>query len=74
VPASIAGNELMLRVPYGTDLRSLAPDRLQHTGSSIAPPPAALQDFTKPVSYTITAADGSTQTYAVHVSTAAPLP
>jgi hypothetical protein len=68
VSAFVVGSEVTLRLPPGTDLRALAPERLQHTGSSVTPPAAAAQDFREPVQYTVTAADGSSQTYTVRVT------
>jgi hypothetical protein len=68
VPATLSANELSLRLPYGSDLRALAPSRVQHSGLTISPPIAAVQDFTKPVRYRVTAADGSTQSYTVYAS------
>lgn len=65
---SIAGTEVTLLLPAGTDPRALAPSRLQHTGTSITPSADQPQDFTSAVSYTVTAADGSKQTYQVHAS------
>lgn len=68
VTAFVVGSEVTLRLPAETDLRALVPDRLQHTGSSVTPPAAAAQDFREPVKYTVTAADGSSQTYTVRVT------
>jgi thermitase len=49
-----------LGVPYGTDVTSLIPV-IDHNGKSISPASGVAQDFTSPVTYTITAADDSTQ-------------
>jgi hypothetical protein len=55
-------------LPAGTDLRALKPTRLQHTGKSISPSIDEPQDFSNPVTYVVTAADNSTQSYEVHAS------
>ncbi|MET0387285.1 MAG: hypothetical protein ABW321_15055 [Polyangiales bacterium] len=58
---------ITLSVPYKTTLESLKPT-LEYVGQSITPDPSALQDFTKPVIYTIKAADGSIKKYTVNVT------
>jgi hypothetical protein len=68
-PATIEGDAVRLSLPRGTSLRALAPS-LEYIGASIEPAPDAPQDFRQPVSYTITAADGSTQSYAVEADIA----
>ncbi|QXP54745.1 PKD domain-containing protein [Cellulophaga sp. HaHa_2_95] len=56
----------------GTDVTALSPS-ITHTGASINPASGVVQDFTSPVDYTVTAADGTTQVYTVTVNLAAPL-
>ncbi len=58
-----------LTVPYGTDINALVPT-IAHTGVSIAPNTGIAQDFTNPVTYTVTAEDASTQQYTVTVNIA----
>ncbi len=58
---------ISLMVPYGTDVTKLAPTILQ-TGISVSPTSGVAQDFTKPVSYTVTAEDGTSQNYTVTVT------
>ncbi|MFC4305189.1 beta strand repeat-containing protein, partial [Cohnella boryungensis] len=65
-----ANHTIAVTVPYGTDVTSLTPT-IAHTGASISPTSGAAQDFTNPVTYTVTAADGSTQNYTVTVNVAA---
>ncbi len=60
---------IAITVPYGTDVTSLIPT-ITHTGTSISPASGETQNFTNPVTYTVTAADGSTQTYQVTVTPA----
>ncbi|WP_010263652.1 DUF5018 domain-containing protein [Treponema primitia] len=61
---------IAVTVPYGTNVTSLAP-ALTHTGASINPDTGVAQDFSAPQTYTVTAADGTTQPYIVTVTTAA---
>ncbi|RJE88734.1 DUF5018 domain-containing protein [Paenibacillus sp. 1011MAR3C5] len=65
-----ANHTIAITVPYGTDVTALAPT-ITHTGASISPNSEVAQDFTNPVTYTVTASDGSTQNYTVTVSVAA---
>jgi hypothetical protein len=58
---------ITVTVPYGTDVTNLSP-LIMHTGASIAPASSTPQDFTDPVVYTVTAADGTTAQYTVTVT------
>ncbi|MCX6714772.1 MAG: S8 family serine peptidase [Candidatus Uhrbacteria bacterium] len=53
-------------VPAGTTVTALVP-AIVITGASISPLNDVAQDFTNPVTYTVTAADASIQTYVVTV-------
>jgi M6 family metalloprotease-like protein len=53
-------------MPFGASLTSLTPT-IQHNGLSVAPPSNAAQNFTNPVLYTVTAANGDTNRYTVSV-------
>lgn len=67
--ALLVGNEIRASVPLAADLTQLAP--LYRTGSPQVtgkPASGAVQDFSKPQSYTITAPDRSTRTYHVVVT------
>jgi len=57
---------IKVTVPNGTDVTALEPT-ITHTGAGISPDTGDSQDFTNPVTYTVTAADGSDQDYAVTV-------
>lgn len=57
-------------VPFNTSLTSLKPTIVISTNASISPASNAAQDFTNPVTYTVTAEDGSVQQYIVTVSRA----
>lgn len=60
---------IALTVPFGTNVSALAPT-IVHTGASISPASGVAQNFTSPVTYTVTAANGTTQAYVVTVSVA----
>ena len=63
-----ADGSLLIVVPYGTDLTKLAPTFTLPAGAVCVPASGTPQDFTKPVTYTVTAADGKTkQTYTIVV-------
>lgn len=61
IPASIS-----ITVPYLTNVTALVPT-IVHTGASISPSSGVAQNFTNPVTYTVTAADSSTKDYVVTV-------
>lgn len=58
-----------LTVPYGTDVKSLVPS-IVHNAASVSPASGVAQDFSKPVTYIITAANGTKQSYIVTVTVA----
>jgi uncharacterized protein YcfJ len=57
---------ITITVPYGTDITALAPAIL-FTGNEVSPASEATQDFTSPVTYRVTADDGSSREYTVVV-------
>jgi len=59
-------NIITVTVPFGADVESLTPS-ITHTGASVSPASGAARDFTFPVDYTVTAADGTTKIYTVTV-------
>jgi hypothetical protein len=61
-----AAKTITVNVPFGTDVTNMTPS-INHTGASISPASGAVRNFSNPVDYTVTAADGSTQTYRVTV-------
>ena len=69
VPGTIVGTGITLTVPFGTDPSSLTPT-IAITGSSVSPASGVAKDFTDPVLYTVTAADGSKKNYTVTVTVA----
>jgi hypothetical protein len=67
VDGTITGTAITVVVPYGTDISSLNAS-ITHNGASISPVSGASQDFSSPVTYTVTAEDGTTADYTVIVT------
>jgi subtilisin family serine protease len=59
-------------VPYGTDITALAPTIVVSDKATVNPASGVAQDFTSPVTYTVTAEDNTTQDYTVTVIVATP--
>ena len=57
-------------VPKGTNMKALAPTIMVSAHATVSPVSEASQDFTNPVTYTVTAEDGSTHNYVVTVKVA----
>lgn len=55
-------------VPFGTNLTNLVPTISISSFATISPASGLAQDFTNPVTYTVTAEDGTTQQWVVEVS------
>ncbi|WP_046287286.1 Ig-like domain-containing protein [Zobellia galactanivorans] len=69
VEGNISGTDITVDLPVGTDAKSLAPV-ITFTGDSISPEPEVEQDFTNPVTYTVTEGDVSrAYTVTVNVNT-----
>jgi len=66
------GTNIALTVPPGTDVTALVPT-ITHTGKSISPESGVPQNFTNPVTYTVTADDESTQDFLVTVTVIQPI-
>jgi hypothetical protein len=62
-----AAHTVMVLVPRGPDLTSLTPAITVSPGARVTPASGTAQDFTTPVTYTVTAANGLTQTWTVTV-------
>ena len=67
IPGTIIGTNIFVTVPYATNVAALAPD-ITFTGASINNASGVAQDFSLPVTYTVTAQDGSIKNYTVAVS------
>jgi len=64
-----------IEVAFGTDVSSLTPTITLSTGATVSPLSGVAQDFTLPVTYTVTAEDGITiQDWVVTVIQDAPIP
>ena len=61
-----AVHTITIVVPFDTDVTALVPT-ITHNGVSISPSSGVPQNFTNPVSYTVTAADFTMQNYTVSV-------
>ncbi|WP_460974423.1 RCC1 domain-containing protein [Spirosoma knui] len=64
---SVSGSTYTLTVPAGTNVKVLKISIPVASGSRVDPDPSIARDYTNPVSYTITAADGGQQTIRVTV-------
>jgi hypothetical protein len=69
INGTIGTNTISLTVPYGTDRTDLTP-AITHTGASVSPASGESVDFSDPVEYTVTAANGTTKQYTVTVNVA----
>jgi hypothetical protein len=62
----IDGTDVLVGISHGSVVTGLIPS-ITHTGVNISPEPGEAMDFTHPVSFTVTAQDGTTKTYTVTV-------
>jgi len=75
VTATVSGTSIAAVVPFNTDLTALAPTITSSTKATVSPASGTAQNFTNPVTYTVTTEDGTKQTYTVTVTvTKAPAP
>jgi hypothetical protein len=63
-----AAKTVAVTVPYGTERNGLAPAISVSPGAGISPASGAARDFSGPVTYTVTAENGSTVTWTVTVT------
>ena len=66
---SMSGTAVTVTLPYGTDVTALTATA-DYTGASISPNPETATSYASPVDYTVTAEDGTTETYTVTVNVA----
>ncbi len=72
VNADISGTSITTLCPAGTDLTALVPAVTVSEGASLSPAGGTMQDFSGPVVYRVTAADGESYTdYTVPVAAGA---
>ncbi|MDH5717326.1 MAG: SUMF1/EgtB/PvdO family nonheme iron enzyme [Spirochaetia bacterium] len=67
----ITGGNIEVNVLYGTDVTALVPS-IAITGASVSPDSLVAQDFTNPVTYTVTSSQGLTQDFTVTVNHVCP--
>lgn len=63
----ITDTDIIAEVPFGTSTKTLTPSIEISAGATIGPAGNVATDFSSPVSYTVTAEDGSTKTFNVNV-------
>ncbi|QCK16756.1 DUF5018 domain-containing protein [Mangrovivirga cuniculi] len=73
VSATISGTTITAEVPYDADITSLTPTIEVSDAASVSPASGTTIDFTNPVTFTVTAEDGTTQDYTATI-TVAPIP
>jgi hypothetical protein len=61
-------NSVFTIVPLGTDFTKLTPTISVSENASVSPASGILQDFTKPVTYTVTAEDGTLRKFTVTIA------
>ena len=66
--AGISESAVAISVPFGSNVLSLIPTITIPPGATISPLPTVAQNFTSPVTYTVTAQDGTTKDYTVTVT------
>ncbi len=64
---NLENRTIIITMPFGTNITSLAPEITVSDGASISPATEELVDFSNPVSYMVTAQDGSIQKWTVTV-------
>ncbi|WP_114752532.1 PKD domain-containing protein [Pleomorphovibrio marinus] len=65
-----SNQSVLISMPSGTDVSELVANFTLSTAAGIAPDPSAALDYSSPVAFTVTAEDGSTQTWTVTVEVA----
>lgn len=70
VEATISGTNITAELPNGTDVTALKPTITISKDATVSPKSKVAQDFTNPVSYVVTAEDGTTKTYTVTITVA----
>lgn len=68
--ANISNNSVSATVPFDADVTNLTPTIVISDNATIAPNTGAAQDFTNPVTYTVTAEDGTTNDFTVTITVA----
>ena len=68
--STIGSNTIEVTMPHGTVVTALTPTITVSPGASVSPTSGTAQNFTSPVTYTVTAADTTTKDYTVTVTVA----
>ena len=68
VTATVSGTNITATVPYDVDVTALNPTITVSENATIAPASGVARDFSQPVTYTVTAEDGTEVTYTVTVN------
>lgn len=68
---SQSAGTIKITMPYGTDLTSLKPEITLQNAVSVSPASGTAVNLSSPVTYTVTAEDGTTKTYTVTATVAA---
>ncbi len=71
VAGTVSGNSIAATVPFSVDVTSLVPTISASSKATVSPATGVTQNFSNPVTYTVTAEDGSTATYTVTVTKSA---
>ncbi|MEN9918260.1 MAG: hypothetical protein RL662_696 [Bacteroidota bacterium] len=66
--ATIQDNQIKLSIPYGIDLSRIKTQGSLSAGATSVPRLDTITDFSKPLTYTLTAQDKTTQTYTVSLT------
>lgn len=68
VEGVIDGEKITVTLPYGANIKQLSPSIELQAGATVSPASGSEVDFTNPVTFTVTAADGTAKTYTVTVN------
>ena len=68
----ISRDGVLIEVPHGTDLKNISPVIEISKGAKVSPNSGVSQDFSKSVTYVVTAENGTTKGYLVTVTVLAP--
>jgi len=64
----ISGNTITANVPFGTSISNLIPSIDVSPDAQLSPAEGIATDFSSPVSFTVTAEDGSTQSFTANIA------
>jgi outer membrane protein assembly factor BamB len=73
VNGTVSSNAISATVTSGTDVTKLVPTITLSDKATVSPASGVAQDFSKAVTYTVTAEDGTTQAYTTNLTVAKPV-